>query len=549
LKWLAVTGPPQLEIDKFPSASDVHTNIVAGLVSADGRTVVARLPQAVAEFDAIPAPPMPAGFFSGDDKRQIEIPEFTLVRGDGKRIAAKFVGLDATTGLSLLEAAEALFPPIEHGDEGHTETPIVGQRVHLFAPARVAAPSPPSPTYYNSGDAGVIYLGMGQAEGLLTDIKHTTSGKAVHATVSSKSASPAWTGAVATDESGALLGIVTQSGVKETQLVSIDALRGASERVLAHRASVPQPWLGARGDAASPATLPLLYEKGWTPEMLAPLMKNLQGVFLTSVAPGTPAALAGLRPGDVISRVGERDVRGVEDLSMMLNEAGVGSKLDFTVLRALELSPLKVPVVLSGTQNPALATAEAEARAARTMLRAAQAERREFELEALRLRADTRTEPTTVAELQVRARAVEERFARARSQVAQTEARVAQARLRMAGAAGGSAAAPPSYIGFPGRPLQAIGLEVIGLTPRSAPRLKAKGGVLVVFVRPESPAALAGLRPGDVIETINKQTFTRLDLGDKLQRAGDGKISLGIVREGKRLVLSLEAPGGPQPEP
>src|SRR5215207_6413849 len=56
LTWLAVSGPPALEIDKLPSASDVHTNIVAGFVSNDGRSVMARLPQAEAELETLEVP-------------------------------------------------------------------------------------------------------------------------------------------------------------------------------------------------------------------------------------------------------------------------------------------------------------------------------------------------------------------------------------------------------------------------------------------------------------------------------------------------------------
>jgi S1-C subfamily serine protease len=389
---------------------------------------------------------------------------------------------------------------------------------------------------------GVIFLGMGQAEGLLTEVRQTTYGKAVQATLQSKSGSPAWTGAVATNEAGALLGIVTQSGVGETHLVPIDAMRGAWERVLARGASVPQPWLGVRGDAAATVPLPLWVENGWKPETITSLMKDMQGVLLTSVAPGTPAALAGLRPGDVISRVGERDVRGVEDLSMFLKEAGVGSKLDFTVHRAMEASPLKFPVILSGTQNPALATAEAEVRAARSALYAAEAERRAMQLKEQRLRTDNHA--AALAELRAHLLGIEQKLEHARSQTFQAEKRAALARLYATGAAGGSFA-PLPRIELSIRPLQLVGLEVIGLTARSAPRLNAKSGVLVVSVRPGSPADTSGLRAGDVIETINNQTFTRLTLNDKLRNASAASLSVGVVREGKRIALTLGPVGAP----
>ncbi|HVF68284.1 MAG TPA: hypothetical protein VM914_11500, partial [Pyrinomonadaceae bacterium] len=57
LAWLATTVRPSFELDELPSPTDVHTNIVAGYISDDGRTVVARLPQTGADLDfPVPSP-------------------------------------------------------------------------------------------------------------------------------------------------------------------------------------------------------------------------------------------------------------------------------------------------------------------------------------------------------------------------------------------------------------------------------------------------------------------------------------------------------------
>src|ERR1043166_2988515 len=57
LNWLAASAPPTPELEDLPSTDDAHTNIVAGYVSEDGRTVVARLPRAEVGLDSFPAPP------------------------------------------------------------------------------------------------------------------------------------------------------------------------------------------------------------------------------------------------------------------------------------------------------------------------------------------------------------------------------------------------------------------------------------------------------------------------------------------------------------
>jgi S1-C subfamily serine protease len=531
LTWLALTGPPSLELDRFPSATDVHTNIVAGFISDDGKTVVARIPRAEAVLDTTPGQPPPDYFFAGAARQQTAPPEFTLVLGDGKRIAAKFVGLDAATGLSLLEASEPVLKTALTGDDGNTEDPTVGQRVMLYAPAPLTNSS-------TARDLGVVYFGIDQTEGQLTEVNRASTGKLFQVTAHASGVTPAWTGAVALNESGELVGIVAESGASQTRIVPAVTMRAAIERVRAQRASVPQPWLGVRGDDVYKFRLEQWVNIGWKPESATPLIQNRQGVLLTSVAPGTPAATAGLRPGDVISRIGGREVRGVEDLSPLLREAGVGQTVDFTVLRAFEQLPLSLPVMLSGTRSPAIATAEAELKAARAGVYALETELRAVGSAGNRVQGDSKTpEAQERLSMEARLKEVEERLREVRMQATAAEARVAEARRRMR-------EQPPTPLfgaqGFAnGRPFQSFGLEVLGLTPRSASRLSAKGGLLVVSVAPESLAADSGLRVGDVIETLNGQSFTRLEIRKKLADPGLAPLPLGVVREGQRLNLTL----------
>ncbi len=536
LTWLALTGPPTLELDRFPSATDVHTNIVAGFVAEDGRTVVARLPRAEAMMETASAQPL-SSYYEAVMQQPSSSPEFTLILGDGRRIDAKFVGLDASTGLSMLEAFEPLLKSALTGDEGDTEDPTVGQRVHFFAPAPLADAAP-------NQNLGVVYFGIDQTEGRLTEVSRASTGKLFAVTAQASRVSPAWTGAVAMNESGELVGIVAESGSTETRIVPAATMRGAIDRVLARRASVPQPWLGVRGDDVFKFTVQQWEDIGWKPELAMPLIQSRQGVLLTSVAPGTPAATAGLRPGDVISRINGREVRGVGDLSPLLREAGVGRTADFTVWRAFEKSPVELPVMLSGTRSPAIATAEAELKAARASLYALELELRgaarapvaepgvaDARRQQMRVEARQKEVEALMREVKLQAEAAEARVAEAR-RLANEPARALRFELR----------GPTTVL----RPLRPFGLEVIGLTQRSAARLQAKGGVLVVSVAPESPAAASGMRLGDVIETVNGQTFTRLDLRKRLADAGTAPLPVGVVREGQRLSLMLKLGPGLQ---
>jgi membrane-associated protease RseP (regulator of RpoE activity) len=59
-----------------------------------------------------------------------------------------------------------------------------------------------------------------------------------------------------------------------------------------------------------------------------------RGISVLEVYPGQAAADAGLQPGDLITRIGGREVRSMDDMGAVLAERGPGAKLTFTVQRA-----------------------------------------------------------------------------------------------------------------------------------------------------------------------------------------------------------------------
>lgn len=540
LTWLSSSGMSPFELDELPTTSDAHTNIVAGFVSEDGRTVVARLPRAEAELESLPSPQPPPGFFAATTAGSAE-PEFTLVTSDGRRVAARFVGLDASTGLSLLEAEQTVLPETPLGEWGNTEDPTVGQRVHLFAPTPVAQGAP-------QAGVGYVLLNIDEKVGMLTEVRRAPSGKPFRVVARTADVTPAWTGAIAANELGEVVGIVSQSDSGETQIAPVATILAARARVLKLRGSAPQPWLGVRGDASLKSPLEAWVNMGWKPESALPHIKNGQGVFLTAVAPGTPAAVAGLRPGDVIAQVGARAVRSPEDLSFTLSEAGVGSTVDFTVWRAFEPAPVKVSVRLRGTQNPALATAEAEERAAREAFKSLQLQVRSVRDEEQRLKSNTNSAETAaaLAQLSARLREVEERMEEIRTRMDEAESRILAAREYASAPAAVQAGGLPRVATALTR-LESCGLHVIGLTPRGAARLGARGGLLVVAVRTDSSAASAGLRAGDVIESFNGVSYNRAELRSLLSDLEANTVSLGVVRLNQHQTLTLNL--SPRAEP
>ena len=90
-----------------------------------------------------------------------------------------------------------------------------------------------------------------------------------------------------------------------------------------------------------------------------------------------------------------------------------------------------------------------------------------------------------------------------------------------------------------------LGVSVQSLTPELEEYFGAKnGGVLVSSVAPDSAAAKAGVKAGDVIATINGRGVN--DTGDLMQelRELSGEVTLGVVRDRKEITLkaTLEQP-------
>jgi len=93
---------------------------------------------------------------------------------------------------------------------------------------------------------------------------------------------------------------------------------------------------------------------------------------------------------------------------------------------------------------------------------------------------------------------------------------------------------PGDFMWFaPGRARLGVGIEE--LTPQLAEYFGTKDGVLVTSVEPDTPAAKAGLKAGDVITSVNgKAVSDGGELIEAVQSADDGaEVTVGYVRDKK----------------
>ena len=123
-------------------------------------------------------------------------------------------------------------------------------------------------------------------------------------------------------------------------------------------------------------------ERGWLGVSLQPMDRELadamqtgetRGALVNAVEPESPAAKAGLQPGDVITRIEGRDVRTPRDLAAGVAETRPGSAVNLAVLRNGQTMERRVEI---GT-NPANRDGGKPTEAARPALGLGLAPRRE----------------------------------------------------------------------------------------------------------------------------------------------------------------------------
>jgi serine protease Do len=319
----------------FSLMDDVHTNVIAGLTMDDGETIAAWLPDADVEFGPPAAGLLPRVSNNG--------PDITVIGSDGKQLEAKYIGLDAVTGLSILRLAQKNSAPASVIKE---EPLNAGETVLLFGPEPV--------TKARAFLGGNLYVRIGATEGRIQNVLTAPSGAVARFKVSAAKLSRANIGGVAVNEAGETIGIVDGLDGGEASILPAALIRRAAERVLEQQSSVPRPWLGVQGEAVAELKLQQLVGLGWELKRATALAGKHRGIMLTSIAPNSPAARAALRAGDVILKVDDKEIQNADDFTWWLEQAGPSSSVQFTVARPDRLAEEPLDVKLSGRLDPAL---------------------------------------------------------------------------------------------------------------------------------------------------------------------------------------------------
>jgi S1-C subfamily serine protease len=108
---------------------------------------------------------------------------------------------------------------------------------------------------------------------------------------------------------------------------------------LIKKGNVSRGWLGV---SIQPVTEEIAHSFG---------LKNSRGALVSDILAGGPAEKAGIKQGDIITRLAGKEIKDPRQLQLVVAEISAGQKVDVEVFRAGK--PLTLPVTISGTDSAA----------------------------------------------------------------------------------------------------------------------------------------------------------------------------------------------------
>jgi serine protease Do len=227
---------------------------------------------------------------------------------DGVQAPVRVVGADPLSDLAVLRAERPadLPAPVRLGDADRL---VVGQLV-------VAVGNP-------LGLAGSVTAGVVSALGRSLPTRSGQAGRVIEDVIQTDAAlNPGNSGGALADSTGRVVGINTAvAGVGLGLAVPVNATTRRIVEALLRDGRVRRAYLGVVGTPAP------------VPADVAERHARHSGVRLAEVVPGSPAARAGLRRGDLVLDVGRHPVLNAQGIQKQLFGDAVGVPLPVTVLR------------------------------------------------------------------------------------------------------------------------------------------------------------------------------------------------------------------------
>jgi serine protease Do len=227
---------------------------------------------------------------------------------DGRQVEVRVAGADPLSDLAVLRAgrSDELPEPVRLGN---AEELVVGQLV-------VAVGNP-------LGLAGSVTAGVVSALGRALPTRSGSAGRVIEDVIQTDAAlNPGNSGGALADARGRVVGINTAvAGVGLGLAVPVNTTTRRIMQMLLADGRVRRAYLGVVGTPAP------------VPAAVAQRHGRQNGLRLAEVISGSPAAQAGLRPGDLVLDVGRQPVQDAQGIQRQLFGEAIGVPLPVTVLR------------------------------------------------------------------------------------------------------------------------------------------------------------------------------------------------------------------------
>jgi serine protease Do len=241
---------------------------------------------------------------------------------DGTSYVAKVLGVDEVNDLAVVKIPA---PGLPVAPLGSSDDLLIGEwAIAIGNPYGFYLGNPePSVTVGVVSGVGRNLVGQAEGNGVYVDMIQTDA-----------AINPGNSGGPLVDAVGEVIGvnssIYSPSGgsVGLGFAIPINRVKRVADDLLAH-GSVRRPWVGIK--------LKL-------PETNNPRDALNSGVVVRTVVPGSPAASAGIQPGDVVEKAGSRSLRNPYDWEALLLDLRVGQAVVLTVKRGGRELPVTVTV-------------------------------------------------------------------------------------------------------------------------------------------------------------------------------------------------------------
>ncbi|HET8643257.1 MAG TPA: trypsin-like peptidase domain-containing protein [Pseudonocardiaceae bacterium] len=225
---------------------------------------------------------------------------------DGIEVRVDVVGADPLSDLAVLRARSKTPPSVPLGD---ADALVVGQLV-------VAVGNP-------LGLAGSVTAGVVSALGRALPVRSGRTGRVIEDVIQTDAAlNPGNSGGALANARGQVVGINTAvAGIGLGLAVPVN---GTTRRIIATLLAdgrVRRAYLGLIGMPAP------------VPAQVAERAGQREGLRLVEVVPGSPAAKAGLRNGDLVLTVGRKQITDAQSIQRQLFADAIGTPLPITALR------------------------------------------------------------------------------------------------------------------------------------------------------------------------------------------------------------------------